>query len=206
MKQKNLSLIPILLIAVFHCIQSKENPPDTHQTVPLGTMMEGTIMSTDIEHNAFVMKTLITKMDTLHIDKSAVIKAGRRVAARKDLKPESYIKAGYEMEKGKKVATNIMTYPEGSFLSDTTDLGKSVLIAEGTIQSVDETGSMLVLRAPLEKEYIFSLDPDAVIKSGIKRVPLKDLQPNYEIRVIYSEKGSRNIATSVEAKDLIKTK
>jgi hypothetical protein len=206
MKQKKLSLVLILLIAGFHFTLSKENSSDKRQAVSAGSMMEGIIMSTDIEHNAFVMKTLITRTDTIHIGKSAIIKAGRHVAGRKDLKPENYVKAKYELEKGKKVATSILTYPEGSFLSDTTDLGKSVLIAEGTIQSVDETGSMMVLKAPLEKEYIFSLDPDAVIKSGMKHIPLKDLQPNYEIKVIYSEKGSRNIATSIEAKDSLKTK
>ena len=206
MKHVQLYFFIFLLISVFSSTQSKENSPDTHQTVSSGTMMEGTIMSTDIEHNAFVMKTLITRMDTIHIGKSAIIKAGHAGAGRKDLEADNHVKASYEIKKGKKIATSILTYPEGSFLSDTTDLGKSVLIAEGTIQSVDETGSMIVLKAPLEKEYIFSLDPDAVIKSNKKNIPLKDLQPNYEIRVIYSERGSRNIATSVEAKDSIKTK
>jgi len=58
-----------------------------------GTMMEGTIMSTDIEHNAFVMKTLITRMDTIHIGKSAIIKAGHASAGRKDLETDNHVKA-----------------------------------------------------------------------------------------------------------------
>jgi hypothetical protein len=185
MKLQKLSAVLIFVIAAFYFAQSKENPPENDQTISKGKIVDGTITSIDIEHNMFVMKTKITKVDTLHLDKSAIIKAGHVVAGRKDLKPDNHVKANYEMKKGKKVATRVLTYPEGSFLPDTSDLGKNVLIAEGTIHSINENGTMMVLKAPLEKEYIFSLDPDAVIKSGLKHVPLKDLQPNYEIRVIY---------------------
>ncbi|MGB7568501.1 MAG: hypothetical protein WBM07_11620, partial [Chitinivibrionales bacterium] len=135
----------------------------------------------------------------LHIDKSAIIRAGRTVTGRKDLTPDKYVKANYEIIKGEKHATGVLIYPEGSFLPDTAELGKDVLIAEGTIQSINDSGNVMLLKAPLEKEYVFSLDPAAVIKSGKKIVPLKELKPMYEIRVIYSEKGSRNFATSVDA-------
>lgn len=199
MKQIKLLQTIVLVAGAFCFSHAINNSPENFQKTPSGKIIDGSISSVDIEHNMFVMKTRITKIDTIHLNKSAVIKSGRVVAGRKDLKPDKYVKANYEIIQGKKFATAIVTYPEGSFLPDTTELGKDVLIAEGTIQSIDDTGTVMVLKAPIEKEYIFTLDPGAIIRSGKKSIPLMDLKPNYEIQVIYSEKGSRNIATSVNA-------
>lgn len=199
MNRINLLLAPLFIIAALPFTQALGDPPDNIQRNSIGKIAEGTIQSVDIEHNMFIMKTRITRIDTLHINKSAMIRAGRVVTGRKDLTPDKYVKANYEIIKGEKHATSVLIYPEGSFLPDTAELGKDVLIAEGTIQSINDSGNVMVLKAPLEKEYVFSLDPVAVIKSGKKIVPLKELKPRYEIRVIYSEKDSRNIATSVNA-------
>jgi len=199
MNPKKLLLAAGFMFVVLNFAHSRGDPPDNIQSNSTGKIAEGTIQSVDIEHNMFIMKTRITKIDTLHLDKSAIIRAGRAVTGRKDLTPDKYVKANYEIIKGEKHASSVLIYPEGSFLPDTAELGKDVLIAEGTIQSINDSGNVMVLKAPLEKEYVFSLDPAAVIKSGKKIVPLKELKPRYEIRVIYSEKDSRNIATSVSA-------
>src|SRR5271157_4127235 len=90
------------MIASFYCTQAKDNPPDNLQSNFTGKIAEGTIQSVDIEHNMFIMKTRITKIDTLHLDKSAMIRAGRAVIGRKDLTPDKYVKANYELVKGEK--------------------------------------------------------------------------------------------------------
>lgn len=199
MKQIKLSLAAIFIITILHGVQSQAILPDNLKSISTGNLIEGTLVSIDIEQNMFVMKAKINEVDTLRLDNSAVIKAGPRIAARKDLRPNKYVKANFELIKGEKHATSISLFPANSFLPDTTELGQNVLIAEGTIESVDPAGTMMVIKAPLAKEYIFSLDPAATIKSGGKHLRLKDLKPNNDIKVKYSEKGHRNVATSVVA-------
>jgi hypothetical protein len=189
MKQKKL-LLAFLMMSACRFTFAQGNPPSNPQTMSMAKIIEGTIMSINIDQNMFVMKARISKVDTLHLGNSAIIKAGPVSATRKDLKPNSYIKAGYEMKKGEKQATYIMTFPEGSFRPDTSELGKNSLIAEGTISSINEAGTIMIISAPLEKEYIFSLDSAAVIKSGKKSIQLKDLKPYGDIKAKYSEKAS----------------
>ncbi len=197
MNQKAVSLICIAASAAYLFAQTNATLPKASKSVDNAKIVEGTISTVDIENNMLVMNARIMKEDSVRIDSTSIIKAGAVVSDRKDLKPYTFVRAQYQIKNGEKLATVVVTRPDVSFLPDTTEFGNKILIAEGTIHFIDQAKNLMVIQAPLEREYIFSVDPSTIIKSGIRPVPLKDLKPYYSAKVSYTEKAHRKIATSI---------
>jgi len=194
-KTVSIAFIAISTACIF--AQTNETAIPESNSDGYAKIFEGTISSVDIENNTLVLKAKVTYEDTIHIDKNAIIRTGSAVSSRRDLNPHVIVQAHYEIKNGAKLATVVLTRPDVSFLPDTTELGNSVLIAEGTIRSIDPSRTLMIIQAPLEREYVFSLDPKTIIKSGIRPIPLKDLKPSSSVKVSFTEKGARKIAKSV---------
>jgi hypothetical protein len=187
----------LFLVFAIGVFSKTPNKQEAVSNDTLANTMEGTIVSVDAEKNMLVLKAKIYREDTLHIDKASVIKAGNKPIKINDLIANSGVKVHYKMNAGKKTASHIFAKPADGFLPDTTKLGENVLVAEGTISMIDQNKTFLTIRAPLEQEYIFSIDPKAEIKSGLQSIPMKDLKPTYSVNIKYWTKDSKKVASSI---------
>jgi hypothetical protein len=199
MHLKTVSLI-LITIAAYLFGNSDTVSRKDFETDTVAKLIEGTISSINIENNELKMNATIFKQDTFHLDKNAVIKAGGTVADRGKLQRNVFVKAQYKILNNQKFATVVVTRPQTGFLPDTTELGNSALIAEGAIHFINQDKNLMVIQASLEREYIFSLDSSAIIKSGIRPVPLRDLKPHYTAKVSYTEKDSKKVIQSITTK------
>jgi hypothetical protein len=195
----NILRISSMLFLVFSIgvFSKTPNKQEAANSDTLMKMVEGTIVSVDAEKNMLVLKAKIYREDTLHIDKASVIKAGNKPIKIDELSANSGVKVRYKMNAGKKTASHIFAISSDGLFPDTAKSGENVLIAEGTVSSIDQNKAFLIIRAPIEQEYIFSIDPRAEIKSGLQTIPMKDLKPTYSVNIKYSTKDSKKVASSI---------
>jgi hypothetical protein len=188
----------VVIMVLISGVSAKTNSkPDAANGITDPKIVEGNIVSVDVEKNSLVLKARIYREDSIHVDKASVIIVGNKPSTIEDLKQNSDVKVRYKMNSGKKSAARISIKSGNGFLPDTTELGENILIAEGTISSIDKNKTFLILQAAMEKEYLFSIDPRAEIKSGLQTVPIKDLKPNYSVNIKYSTNGSKKVAYSI---------
>jgi hypothetical protein len=188
----------LVIMVLIAGLSAKTNPKqDTAKGNTTSKIVEGNIVSVDVDKNSLVLKARIYREDSIHVDKGSVLVVGNKPSTIEDLEANSDVKVRYKMNSGKKSATRISIKSGEGFLPDTTELGENILIAEGSISSIDKNKTFLILKAPMEKEYIFSIDPRAEIKSGLQTVPIKDLKPNYSVNIKYSTNGSKKVAYSI---------
>lgn len=163
-------------------------------------MVEGRIVSVDVSGRSLVLKANIVRVDTFSVDKEAVIHAGKARRTMHDLRPDVAVMVRYVIENGNKILKLLSVKPLHPEAPEPVIKGEDMIVAEGVIQSIKDSGATMVIRASVERQDTFAVDSAALIRSGPKKVTLGEINISSYVNIHYVVEKGKKVVKSIMGK------
>jgi hypothetical protein len=176
--------------------QQATNPPlQSQESTPV--LREGRIVSVDVAGKSIVVKAKIEREDTFSVDSVTIIKPAKPHSTVRDLVLKSLVRVRYAIKEGKKVATHIILQPLWRESPPPIVKGENAIVAEGVIQSINNKGDVMIIRAAVEQQDTFAIDSTAIVKAGNRVSSLNEIKNYISVNVHYTVKEGRKIVNKI---------
>jgi|WetSurMetagenome_2_1015567.scaffolds.fasta_scaffold00396_26 hypothetical protein len=156
-------------------------------------VVEGSIASVDVDGRSLVLRAKIEREDTFDIGSAVIIKPETPHPAIADLVRNSLVEVRYTMSKGIKVASHIIMQPFKRETPPSIIQEENVIVAEGSITSINDKGGTMVIRAALDRLDTFAVDSAAVIRADGRVSTLDEVKDYLSVNVRYMMKEGRKV-------------
>lgn len=198
MKMNKLSILVLMsftLLAWPEQNQATQPVPKSQEDNPV--LVEGRIVSVDVDGKSIVLNAKIEKEDTLSIDSTTVIKPEQPHTTVRDLVLKSLVRVQYAIKEGRKVATHII--PQQIWRESPPPIvrGENAIVTEGVIQSINNKGDAMIIRAAVEQQDTFAIDSNAIIKAGNRVSTLNEIKNYVSVNVHYTMREGRKVISKI---------
>jgi hypothetical protein len=200
MKLSGMVCAVIMVASGFSWSQHTATQPAPSLPDGKSVMVEGRIVSVNVSGRSLVLKANVEKVDTFSVDKEVVIKAGKIPQTVRDVKPDLPVQVRYGVENGKKVMRFLSIKPLHPEAPELKIKGAEMIMAEGVIQSVEDSGATMIIRAPVERQDTFAVDSAAIIRAGAKKMELGEIKIASYVNVQYVVEKGKKVVKSIIGK------
>ncbi len=193
----NLIHAPLAAVVMAATLLSCETDVWGNESEPV-LISEGRIVSVDAMGSVIVLRARIERKDTFAVGNASVTSPGQKLSTVKDLAPGSPVRVKYAPVKGIKLAAEIVAMPKPWQETPPAIVqGDNMVVAEGTIRSIDDAGNTMIITASTEREDTFALDKSAVIRAGNRMSTLGELRNFVSVNVRYTLQNGKRIVNAI---------